>query len=69
MSSSLVSFIVAFTDLVSDVFLNYRNNKDADSILVSNRIFSGEENYKYLCYMDDNYIIKPLRIVLPKTST
>ena len=40
-----------------------------DNILISNKISSGEQNYKcFIGYMDDNYKIKLLNIMLPKTS-
>ena len=41
---------------------------DNDEILISNKISSREKKYKYFIgYMDDNYKIKLLHIMLPKT--
>ena len=38
-------------------------------ITYSNKISFGEKNYKYFVgYLDDDYKIKPLHIMLPKTS-
>ena len=51
--------------------INYKNPTvaDIDYILISNKIFFGEKNYKYLIgYMYDDYKIKSLHIVLLKTS-
>ena len=37
--------------------------------MVSNKISSGENNYNYFIgYLCDDYKIKPLHIMLPKTS-
>ena len=55
---------------------NYRNKtpiflKDADieKVLVSNKISFGEKNYKYLIgYLYNDSKVKPLHIMLPKTS-
>ena len=42
---------------------------DNEKVLVSNKIRFGEKNYKYLIgYLHDNYKVKPLHIMLPKTS-
>ena len=42
---------------------------DIDNILISKKISPDEKNYKYLIgYMDDDYKVKPLHIMLPKTS-
>ena len=42
---------------------------DIDNTLVSNKISSGEKNYKYFIgYLYDDYKTKPLHIMLPKTS-
>ena len=41
-----------------------------EKVLVSNKISFGEKNYKYFIgYLYDNHKVKPLRIMLPKTST
>ena len=40
---------------------------DIDNILVTNKISSGEKNYNAL--LDSDYKIKPLFLMLPKTST
>ena len=43
---------------------------DIDNIVICNKICSGEKNFKYFIgYMDDDYTIKRLRIMLPKSST
>ena len=40
-----------------------------EKVLVSNRISSGEKNYKYFIgYLYNNDKVKPLHIMLPKTS-
>ena len=42
---------------------------DIDNILICSRISSVEKNYKcFIGYMDDDYKIKPLRTMLPKSS-
>lgn len=42
---------------------------DIDETVMSSKVSSGEENYKYFMgYKDDDYKIKPLCIMLPKTS-
>ena len=43
---------------------------DFDKVLVSNKISFGEKNYKYFIdYLYNDYKVKPLHIMLPKTST
>ena len=50
--------------------LIFLEDVDINNIQVSSIVSSGEENHKYLMgYKDDDYKIKPLRIILPKTST
>ena len=42
---------------------------EIDNILVSNNISSSKKNCKYsIGYLDDDYRIKPLHIMLPKAS-
>ena len=42
---------------------------DIEKVLVSNKIPSGEKNCKYFIgYLYDNHKVKPLHLVLPKTS-
>ena len=42
---------------------------DIDNRLIFNKSFSTEKSYKYFIgYLDNNFIIKPLHIMLPKTS-
>ena len=42
---------------------------DIEKVLVSNKIFCGEKNHKYFIgYLYDNHKVKPLHIMLPKTS-
>ena len=46
----------------------YLEDVGIDKVLVSNNISCGEKNYKYLIgYLHDDYEIKPLNIMLPKT--
>ena len=41
---------------------------DIKNILVSHKISSGKKNYKYFVgYLYNNYKIKPLHVMLPKT--
>ena len=40
-----------------------------EKTLLSRNISSGEENYKYFIgYLNNDYNVKPLHIILPKTS-
>ena len=39
-----------------------------DKILISNRISSSENNYKYFTRYPDKYKTKPFTITLPRTS-
>ena len=40
-----------------------------EKVLVSNKISFGEKNYKYFIgYLYNDYKVKPLHIMLPKTS-
>ena len=42
---------------------------DMGKVLVSKKISFGEKNYKYFIgYLYDNYKVKPLYIMLPKTT-
>ena len=42
---------------------------DSDKILVSSMVSPGEKNHKYFIgYKNDDHKIKPLRLMLPKTS-
>ena len=42
---------------------------DIEKVLVSKKISFGEKNYKYFIgYLYDNHKVKPLHIMLPKTS-
>ena len=42
---------------------------DIEKVLVSNKISSGEKSYKYFIgYLHNDYIVKPLHIMLPKKS-
>ena len=50
----------------SPIFLE---DVDIDNVLVSDKISSGKRNYRYFIgYLYDDYKIKPLHIMLPKTS-
>ena len=63
------------TEIEKQKFHCYKNasflkDLDIDDILIPNKTSSGEANYKYsVGYLNDNnYEIKPLHILLPKTS-
>ena len=50
----------------STIFLE---DVDSDKVLVSNKIFSDAKNYKYFIgFLYNNHKVKPLQIMLPKTS-
>ena len=43
---------------------------DIEKVLVSNKISSGEKNYKcFIGYLFNDHKVKPLHIMLPTTST
>ena len=45
----------------------YKKDVDAEKILVSNKIFFGETNYKhFIGYLYNNNKVRPLHIMLPK---
>ena len=44
------------------------NDMNIDNILISNRISSSENNYKYFTRYPDQHKTKPFTITLPKTS-
>ena len=49
--------------------LIFKKDPDIEKVLVSNKISSGEKNYKYFIgYLYNVYKVKPLHIMLPKTS-
>ena len=49
---------------------SFLEDMNIDNTLISDKIFSGENNYKYLIdYKDDVYKIKTLSLILPKSST
>ena len=72
----MVEEIVTFGDIEIEKhnFHSYESptfleDVDSNNASVSNKISSGEKNYKYFIdYMQDDYKIKPLKIMLPKTS-
>ena len=42
---------------------------DTDNLLISKKTSSGKKNYKYFIgYLDNDFKIKPLHIILPRTS-
>ena len=44
--------------------------KKVEKVLVCNKIFSGEKNYKYFIgHLYNDHKVKPLHIMLPKTSS
>ena len=65
--------ILTFGDIEIE---NYRHktpillgNVDIEKVLVSNKIYFGEKNYKYFIgYLYNDHKVKPLNIMLPKTS-
>ena len=49
--------------------LFFKKDVDIEKELVSNKIYFGEKNYKYFIgYLYDDHKVKPLHIMLPKTS-
>ena len=47
----------------------YLKDEDIEKVLVSNKIYFGEKNYKYFIgYLFNDHKVKPLHIMLPKTS-
>ena len=49
--------------------LVFLNDVDIGNLLICNKFSSGEKNYKYFFgYIDDDYKIKPLRIIPSKTN-
>ena len=50
--------------------LTFFKDVDIDKILISNKTSSGEKNYKrFIGYLDDDYKIISLHIMIPKMST
>ena len=48
----------------------YLRDLDIEKVLVSNKISFGEKNDKYFIgYLYNDHKVKPLHIMLPKTST
>ena len=68
--------ILTFVDIEIEKHKFYRykiptfiEDLDIKNVLVSNKISFVEKYYKYFIgYLDDDYKIKPLHIMLPKTS-
>ena len=68
--------ILTFGNIETEKKKFYRNKtpiflKDVDikKVLVSNKISFGEKNYKYFIgYLHNDNKVKPLHIMLPKTS-
>ena len=49
---------------------NFFKDVDIDNISISEKVTSGEKNYKYFIgYMDDDCKTKSFSIILPKMST
>ena len=47
----------------------FKKDVDIEKVLVSNKIYFGEKYYKYfLGYLYNDHNVKPLHIMLPKTS-
>ena len=47
----------------------FKKDVDTESILIFNKAFSSEKNYKYFIgYLCDDNKVKPLHIILPKAS-
>ena len=61
-------------ELKKNIFYHFKSpifseDVDIDNVLVSNKISSGEKNYKYFIgYLYDDFKVKPLHIMVPKTS-
>ena len=50
--------------------VKHKFHGNTDNILTSNKIFSGERNYKYFIgYINGYYKFKPFHIMVPKTNT
>ena len=50
--------------------LFFLKDVDIKKVSVSNKISFGEKNYKsFIGYLYDNHEVKPLHVILPKTST
>ena len=62
------------TEIEKHKFHHYKSpipleDVDIKNVLVSNTIYSDEKSYKYFIdYFFDDYKVKPLNIILPKTS-
>ena len=49
--------------------LIFKKDPDIEKVLVSNKISSGEKNYKYFIgYLCNDHRVKPLHIIFPKSS-
>ena len=48
--------------------LFFKKDVDTEKILESNKITSGEKSYKYFIGYFNDHNVKPLQIILPKTS-
>ena len=47
----------------------FKKDVDIEKVLICNKISSGKKSYKYFIgYLYSNYKVKPLHIMLPKTS-
>ena len=47
----------------------FKKDVDIEKVLICNKISSGKKSYKYFIgYLYNNYKVKPLHIMLPKTS-
>ena len=58
------------TNFTTIKVLFFKKDVRIEKVLASNKIPSGENNYKYFIgYLYDDYKVKPLHILLPKTST
>ena len=61
-------------EIEKNKFYHHKNlillgDADIEKVLVSNKISFGEKNYKYFIgYLYDSDKVKPLHIMLPKTS-
>ena len=59
--------ILTFGD--TEILFFFKKDVNIDKALVSNKISTAERNYKrFNGYMFDDYKVKPLHIMLPKTS-
>ena len=73
MGKQILTFVK--TEIEKNKFHRYRTpiflrDVDIKKALVTNKIYFGGKNYKYFIgYLYDNHKVKPLHIMLPKSTT